>query len=176
MLVAGTYNAHAQQIVVFVYRLNDSSQENEELQVVLGSVAGVQQVHAGGRQRPVVMLTAAVYAFKGFFVQQANQTMLGSQLFHQFHGQQVVVNRHVAAVENGSKLVLAGSNFVVLGFCRYTQTSQLFVQIFHESGNFFTQSTKVVLFHFLTLCRGCTKQGAAGQNQVLTCRIVFLFD
>ena len=42
----------------------------------------------GGAHGPVVVLAAAVHAFKGLLVLQADQTVLGCDLAHHFHGQQ----------------------------------------------------------------------------------------
>ena len=46
----------------------------------------------------VVVLAAAVHAFKGLLVLQADQTILGCDLAHHFHGQQVVVDGYVGSV------------------------------------------------------------------------------
>ena len=107
---------------------------------------------------------------------QADQTVLGGDLLHHLHGQQVVVDGHVGGVEDGSQLMLTGSNFVVLGLGGNAQLPQLFVQLLHKLGDLGTNDTEVVLFQLLTLGRGSTEQGAAGEDQVLTGLVVLFLD
>ena len=122
------------------------------------------------------MLAAAVHAFKGLFVLQADQTVLGGDLAHHLHGQQVVVDGYVGGIEDGSKLVLAGSNLVVLGLGGHAQLPQLLVQLLHERRNLGTDDAEVVLLQLLTLGRGSAEQGAAGKDQILTCLVVLFLD
>ncbi len=100
------------------------------------------------------MLAAAVDALKGLLVLQADQTVLGGDLLHHLHGQQVVVDGDVGGVEDGGQLVLAGSNLVVLGLGGHAQLPQLLVQILHELGDLGTDDAEVVLLQLLTLGRG----------------------
>ena len=176
VIVAGGGDGGAQQVCVLIDCLDDSGQEDQELQVLHGSVAGVQQVLVGGAHRPVVVLAAAVHALKRLLVLQADQTVLGCDLLHQLHGQQVVVDGNVGGVEDGGQLMLAGSHFVVLGLGGDAQLPQLFVQFLHEGGDFGADDAEVMLFELLALGRGSAEQGAAGQDQVLTCLVVFLLD
>ena len=122
------------------------------------------------------MLAAAVHALKRLLVLQADQTVLGCDLLHQLHGQQVVVDGNVGGVEDGSQLMLAGSNFVVLGLGGNAQLPQLFVQFLHKLGDLGTNDTEVVLFQLLTLGRGGTEQGAAGEDQILTGLVILLLN
>ena len=71
------------------------------------------------------MLAAAVDALERLLVLQADQTVLGSDLLHHLHGQQVVVDGHVGGVEDGGQLMLAGGHFVVLGLGGDAQLPQL---------------------------------------------------
>ena len=176
VIVAGSGNGGAQQIGVLVNSLDDSSQEHQELQVLHGGVARVEQVLVGGGHGPVVMLAAAVDALKRLLMLQADQTVLGSDLLHHLHRQQVVVDGNVGGVEDGSQLMLTGSNFVVLGLGGNAQLPQLFVQLLHKLGDLGTNDTEVVLFQLLTLGRGGTEQGAAGEDQVLTGLVVLFLD
>ena len=68
MIVARGSHGGAQQVGVLVHGLDDGGKEHQELQVLHGGVAGIQQVFLGGGQRPVVVLAAAVHAFKGLLV------------------------------------------------------------------------------------------------------------
>ena len=176
MIVARGGHRGAQQIGVLIYGLDNGGQEDQELQVLHGGVTGIQQVLVGGAHGPVVVLAAAVHAFKGLLVLQADQTVLGCDLAHHFHGQQVVVDGHVGGIEDGSKLVLAGSNLVVLGLGGHAQLPQLLVQFLHERRNLGTDDAEVVLLQLLTLGRGSAEQGAAGEDQILTSLVVLFLD
>ena len=70
----------------------------------------------------------------------------------------------------------AGSNLVVLGLGGHAQLPQLLVQFLHERGHFGADDAEVVLFQLLTLGRGSTEQGAAGEDQVLTGLVVLFLD
>ncbi|MPM76067.1 hypothetical protein SDC9_123062 [bioreactor metagenome] len=73
VVVARRGDRDAQQVLILVYALDDSGQEQQELCVLAGAVARLQQVGTAiGRNRPVVMFAAAVNAGKGLFVQQTN--------------------------------------------------------------------------------------------------------
>ena len=69
----------------------------------------------------------------------------------------------------GASSCWQGGHFVVLGLGGHAQLPQLFVQFLHESGDFGADDAEVMLFELLTLGRGSAEQGAAGQDQVLTC-------
>ena len=73
------------------------------------------------------MLTAAVYAVEGFFMQQANKTMTQRNTFHELHHQLVMVRGYVGSGEDRCQLVLCRSNFVMLGLGEYTQLPQFLV-------------------------------------------------
>ena len=107
----------------------------QELEVIHGGVAGIQQVLIAGGQGPVVVLAGTVDAVEGLLMEQAHQTVALGNLLHHFHGQQVVVDGLVGGVENGSQLMLCGSNLVVLGAGGNPQLPQLVVQILHELGD-----------------------------------------
>ena len=65
---------------------NDGGEEEQELRVVFGRAAGVEQILSAVRaQRPVVVLAAAVDALKGFFVQQTDHAVPCCGLLHYFH-------------------------------------------------------------------------------------------
>ena len=67
------------------------------------------------------MLARAVDTLKGLLVQQAHQVVAGSDELHLLHHQEILVDRLVNLAIDGSKLMLAGSNLVVLGLARNAQ-------------------------------------------------------
>ena len=176
MVVAGGGDGGAEQVGVLIDSLDDGGEEDQELQVLHGGVARVQQVLVGGGHGPVVVLAAAVDALERLLVLQADQTVLGGQLLHHLHRQQVVVDGDVGGVEDGGQLMLAGSYFVVLGLGGDAQLPQLFVQLLHKFGDLGTDDTEVMLLQLLTLGRGSTEQSAAGKDQVLTGLVVFFLN
>ena len=176
MVVAGGGDGGAEQVGVLIDSLDDGGQEDQELQVLHGGVARVQQVLVGGGHGPVVVLAAAVDTLERLLMLQADKTVLGGQLLHHLHRQQVVVDGDVGGVEDGGQLMLAGSYLVVLGLGGDAQLPQLFVQLLHESGDLGADDAEVVLFQLLTLGGRCAEEGAAGEDEVLTGLVVFLLN
>ena len=64
-------------------------------------------------------------------MQQAHEIVALGNLLHHLHGQLVVVGGNVGGGEDGSQLVLGGSDFIVLGLGQNAQLPQLVVQILH---------------------------------------------
>ena len=62
------------------------------------------------------MFTGAVYAVKGFFMQQAGQSMFGSYLFHYFHNQLIVICCIVGSGIDSSQFMLGRRHLIVSGF------------------------------------------------------------
>ena len=122
------------------------------------------------------MLAVSVYTGKGLFMQQADQTVLGSDLLHDLHGELVVVGCDVGRGIDRGKLVLRRRNLVVLGFCEDSQLPQFFVQFLHKSGYARLDDAKVVIVHFLPLGRLCAEQGTPGKAEIGALVIHFLCD
>ena len=72
--------------------------------------------------------------------------------------------------------MLAGSDLVVLGLGGNAERPQLVVQILHIGRDGGADSAKVVLLEFLALAGGSTKEGAAGDDQVLALAVSVLLD
>ena len=68
MVVSAACNAHAQQVLIIVDRLNNAGKEYDELQVRLRRVARVKQILVLGAEAPVVVLARAVNALKRLFM------------------------------------------------------------------------------------------------------------
>ena len=168
VVVACRGNRDAQQILIFINRFDDGTEEQEKLRVFVGRLAGFQQVCAGvGRNRPVVVLAAAVDAGKRLLVQQADHTVLFGDLLHNLHRQLIVVGGDVGRGENRRHLMLCGRNFVVLGLGENAELPQLLVQLLHKRGNAWLNRAEIVVIQFLPLRCACAEQRPAGVNQIL---------
>jgi hypothetical protein len=128
----------AEQVGVLIDSLDDGGQEDQELQVLHGGVARVQQVLVGGGHGPVVVLAAAVDAVEGLLVEQAHQAVALGHLAHHLHGQLVVVGGDVGGGEDGGHFVLGGGNLVVLGLGQNAQLPQLVIQLLHKGAGSLT--------------------------------------
>ena len=113
------------------------------------------------------MLTRAIGAAEGLFMQQACETVAFGHLFHDLHGQLVVVGGQVRILEDGGQLMLGRRYFVVLGFRVNPQLPQLLVQILHEGGDTGLNGAEVMVLQLLALRRLGAKKGATGIHQVL---------
>ena len=107
------------------------------------------------------MLAGAVDPLEGLFVEQAHQPVAGSQLFHDFHGELVVVGGDVGGGVDGGQLMLTGSHLVVAGLGRDSQLPQLLVQFLHKGQNPRLDGTVVVVVQLLSLGRHGSEKGAA---------------
>ena len=168
VVVAGGGHGQPQQILIVVHGLYHRAQEQQELRVLVGCLAGSQQVHAGiGGHGPVVVLTGAVDAVEGLFVQQAHQPVPGGHLLHDLHGQLVVVGGDICSGIDGRQLVLGGSHLVVLRLGQNAQLPQLLVQILHERADALPDDAEILIVQLLPLGRGRAEQGAAAEDQIL---------
>ena len=168
VVVAGGGHGYAQKILIIVHSLDDRAQKQQKLCVFIGGVTGLKKVKAGvGFQRPVVVLAAAVDAFKGLFVQKADKTVAAGDLFHHLHGELIVVGGHVGGYKYGGQLVLGGSHLVMLGLCQHTQIPKLVVQILHELGDLGLYHAEIVVVQLLALGGHGPVQSAASENEIL---------
>ena len=177
VVVAGVGYAAAQHLLILVHALDKRRQEQQELRVLAGCAAGLQEILARiGGQRPVVVLAAAVDAREGLFMQQAHQPVTGGDLLQHFHGELVFVAGGVRVGVDGSQLMLGGCDLVVLGLGQHTQLPQLLVQLAHERGHTRLDGSVIVVVQFLPLCRTRTEQRAPAELQILALVVHFLVD
>ena len=162
MIVTGRSGSTTQEVLIFVHTLDKRSQEQQEPGILPGGLSGAEQIFSGiGSQGPVVVLTGAVYAGKGLFVEKTDQIVLGGTLFHDLHDQLVGIAGTVGGGVNGRHFVLARSSFIVFGLGQNTKPPKLFVQVLHVVGNSGTDGAKVMIFQFLTLgCKGAEECSA----------------
>ena len=168
VVVAGVGDAAAQHLLILVHTLDERRQKQQELGILTGSAAGLQQVLAGvGLERPVVVLAGAVDTGEGLFMEQADQPVAGSYLLQQLHGQLVLVTGGVGVGVDGRDLVLGGGDLVVLRLGQHTQLPQLLVQLPHEGGDPGLDGAVVVVVQLLPLGGTGAEQRAAAELQIL---------
>ena len=167
VVVAGAGGGDPHQVRIIVHSLNNCHQKYQKLDVLRRGAAGVQKVHAVvGDQRPVVVLAAAVDAFKRFFVEQTDQVVFLGNLFHDLHGELVVVGGYVGAGVDGGQLMLGRGHLVVLGLGQDAQLPQLLVQLLHKGGYPGLDGAEVVVLQLLALGGLGPEEGPAGEAQV----------
>ena len=158
VVVSCACNGNTKQIRIFINRFDNRHQENKELDILCRSFSRIQKVYAVICDHgPVVVLTASVDSLKWFLMKEANKIMLVSNLFHNLHGQLIVVNCNICGIEYRSKLMLCRSNLVVFCFCRNTKLPQLNIKIMHISCNLRLQGSEVMILHFLSFRSRSTK-------------------
>ena len=167
VIVARKGDRAAQQLLIFVHALDERGEDQQEHGVLAGRLAGGEEVLARvGGKRPVDVLARAVHARKGLFVQQAHKAMTLGDLFHRLHDELVLVARGVGVDVDGSHLVLAGRDLVVLGLGEHAELPQLFVKLLHESADAGTERAEIMVVQLLALRRLGAEQRAAAQTQV----------
>ena len=152
---------------MLVHRGYHKRNDEQELRVVGRTLARLEDVVTEvGDQRPVVVLAAAVHAREGFFVQQTGHPVLCRHFAHSFHRQLVLVRRDVDGGVDGSKFVLCGGDFVVLGLGKHAEFPQFLVEVFHKRRHAGFNRAEVVVFQLLSLGRFCAEESPAGVHQV----------
>ena len=169
VIVADIRCTLAEQISVGVNCLHDAGKYQQELDVLVRCVAGIEQVHAIiGSQRPVVMLTGAVHTSKGLLMQQTGHAVTSCHLLHRLHYQLVVVYRNIRRLINRCKLMLCGSDLIVLGLSGNAQLPQFNIQILHVGTDALADCSEIVILKLLSLGSRCTGQCPSRKDQILT--------
>ena len=168
MVVAGGGDGETQQILIVVNSLYNGAEEQQKLCVLIGGLAGGEEVYSRIRgQRPVVVLARAVDSGERLLVEQADKPMLRGNLLHYLHGQLVVVGGDVCCGVDGCQLMLRGRNLVVLGLCENAELPELLVEVGHVCRDSRLDNSEIVVVHLLTLGRLCAEERASAENQIL---------
>ena len=172
MVVARGGDGEAQQVLIFVHGLDDRHEEQQEAGVLIGRLAGGEQVFAAVRgEGPVVVLAGAVHPGKGLFVQQADQPVPPRHLLHDLHRELVVVRGDVGGLEDRGHLVLGRGHLVVLRLRQDAQLPELLVQILHVGLYPRLDRAEVVVLQLLALRGLRAEEGAPGEDQILALEI-----
>ena len=154
--------------------LDDAREHQQELQVVVRRLAGIEQILAEvARDGPVVMLAGAVDTGEGLLVQQAHKAVLRGDALHRLHHELVLVDGDVAGAVDRRALVLGRGDLVVLGRRGDAHLPELLVQILHERADALPDDAEILIVQLLPLGRGRAEQGAAGIDEVAALEILF---
>ena len=119
-IIAGIGHAAAQHVLIFVHALNKGGEEQQELSVLTGGIAGLEEILTTvGAQRPVIMLTAAVDTLKGLFVEQAHEIVASRHGLEHLHSQLIVIAGDVGIAVDRCDLVLGGGGLIVLSLGKH---------------------------------------------------------
>ena len=167
MVVGGSRDGDAQQVLVFVHGLQNRREDKQELRVLLRRVAGVQKIFAAvGGKRPVVVLARAVHARERLFVQQAHHAVPVRHALHALHDELVVIGGDVHRGIDARELVLRGGDLVVLGLGRDAEPPELLVQLAHESRHARLDRAEIMVVQLLSLGRARAEKRTPGVDQV----------
>ncbi len=148
-----------------VNRFDNTRQHQQKLDIFIGRISRVKQIHAVVcSQRPVIVFPGAVHAFKGFFMEQAGQSVTPRHLFHSLHHKLVMVNRNIGGLINCRQLVLRRRDLVMLGLGGYSQLPEFYVQILHICAHALSDGSEIMVFHLLPLRRRRSEQRPARIN------------
>ena len=114
------------------------------------------------------MLTGAVHTCEGLLMQQTGHAVASCHLLHRLHYQLVVVYRDICRLIDRCKLMLCGSDLVVLGLRGNAQLPQLNIQILHVGTDTLTDRSEIVILKLLSLGSRCTEQCPSRKDQILT--------
>ncbi len=157
--------------------LDHRGAEEQEVEVVGGGVARLEQVVAGvGPHRPVVVLARAVHARERLLVQQADEAVLAGHALHHLHRQLLVIGADVRVLEDRRDLVLGRRHLVVTRLDRHAQLGQLELGVHHEREHALGDRPEVVVVQLVALGRLGAEQRAPGADQIGALEVVLLVD
>ena len=112
------------------------------------------------------MFTASIDASEWFLVEKADKAMFLSDLLHGLHDDVVVVGGNVGSKEDGGKLMLSWSDFVMLGLGEDAKLPELFVEVIHEIGDLGLDDAEIMVIKLLSFWGWSAKEGSASEHKV----------
>ena len=177
VVVACGRDGDAEQILIVVNSFDNRAEEQQELCVLIGGLAGGEKVDSGIRSHgPVVVLARTVDSGERLLVEQADKSVLRGDFLHYLHGQLVVVGGDVRCGVYGCELMLRRCDFVVLGLCKNAELPELFVEVCHVSGDSRLDNSEIVVVHLLSLGRLCAEKSASAEDEVFALLIECLVN
>ena len=152
--------------------LEDRGKEQQESQVLVRRLAGLEQVDAielvvgGDGHRPVAVLAGAVDAGERLLVQQRHEPVPHGHLAEDRHDELVVVGGDVRLFEDGGHLELAGRDFVVARDDGHAQAIELVLHLGDAGLHALGDAAEVVVFELLAARRRRADDGAAAHHEI----------
>ena len=177
MVVGIRTDGSAQNIGMFVNGADSGDQENQELDVVLRRLTGVQQIipFVVG-QRPVQVLARAVDPSKGLFMEQTGKVMFLRYRLHRVHDDLVMVDSYVGLFKDRRELELAGRHLIVPGLRGNAQLEEFFLHVVHVRRDSFLDAAKILVFQLLPFRGRRSDDGPAAEDEILTLEEVIRID
>ncbi len=169
MGVGGAHNGGFEEAVVAMDGGHDVDDKRDELEVFFRGLAGSEEeFSAVGAEAPVVVLAGAVYAGKGFFVEENTEVVAACNFGHERHEEEVVVVGEVCLLENGRELKLVGGNFVVARLCGDAEAVAFDFEVEHESFDTRGNCAEVMVFELLVFGAFVAHECTPGHDEVGT--------
>ncbi len=92
--------------------------------------------------------------------------MLDSDILHEIHDQQIVIDRYIGLFKYRRALVLAGRYFVMAGYDRDSKFERFQLERFHEILYSHRDGGEIMIVHLLTLGGLSAKDGPAKKQKV----------
>ena len=166
-----------QKICMFIYCFQDTGEDQKELNIFMRCFARIQKIDSViCGKRPVVMLTGAIHTCKWFLMKDTAHSMAAGNLFKNTHHHLVLVCCDIDRCINRCKLMLCRSNLIMLCLCRNSKLPAFFIYLFHVCGNSLTDTSKVMVIHFLSLRRHSSKKSSACIDQVFSLKPFLFID
>ena len=146
---------------------DDGAQEREELQIVVGFLAWIKQIHARvGGQAPIVVLATAVDAGERLLVDQAFKAVLTRGHAQNVHAQHLMVGGDIGVLIGWRNLILTRRDFVVARLHWNTKFKQARLGVGHETNHAIGNGAKVMVIQLMALGRGRANKRAASDDQI----------
>ena len=100
-------------------------------------------------------------------MQQAHHIILTRKLLHELHGYLIVICGNICRCIYRRKLVLSGSDLVMLGLRQNTELPELLVELLHERRDARLYRSVIVVVKLLALGRLCSEKRSAGVHYIL---------
>ena len=160
-----------------VDRVDYACAEEQEFQVLVRRVAGLEQVLARvGAHRPVVVLAGAVDAGERLLVQEAHEPVAARDVLHHLHRQVLMIGAHVRVLEYGGDLILSRRDLVVARFDRDPELRQLALGLEHAGQDPLRNRAEIMVVELVALGRLGAEQGPTGREQIRPLEVVLLVD
>ncbi len=157
----------AQQGAVLVDCADHGAAEDQELRVLVGRLARIEQVALRRvADREVDVLARAVDPREGLLVQQAGHPVLLGDALQRDHQELLVIGRDVGVLEDRRDFVLSRCHLVVARLHRDAELEELALGVDHEREHALGDRAEVLVLELLPLGRRRAEESATARDQV----------